>query len=81
MIFRSNIKHQKRLPPKKKRVREWCEKEDKFIAWLGWRRANKKMPFKKRQRCPKCNKLLTIFLRDCDDFGCVHLVMPKHKEK
>lgn len=33
----------------------------------------------KRVRCPDCKKRFLVFIRECDDPGCLHLYMPKHK--
>ena len=58
---------------------EWCQKENKCIDWLGMGSITKDYP--KRVTCPDCKKRYKTFIRECDDAGCWHLYMPKHKFK
>ena len=78
-----------KLPPKKKKVKVWCEGGGQQV--IAKRRLlpgknnfdepeNEKSPSK--QRCPYCNKRLTP-KRIIDDFDGQHLFyrLPKHKAK
>jgi hypothetical protein len=62
----------------KKKKREWCQTEAKHLTFFGTKEVPK---YKKRQRCPNCNRLLNVFLKECSDPGCQHLWLPPHKGK
>jgi len=56
---------------KTKRIKKWCKINN---THLGCTNPGKKI------RCPDCNKQLKVFSRECDDAGCYHFYMPKHKK-
>jgi hypothetical protein len=68
---------------------DWCENENVHLEWLGFApnpstphksiRKLKKTPT--RVRCHKCKKRFKPFVKECDDEGCIHLYLPKHKLK
>ncbi len=63
----------------------WCQFRDLFLEWLGWRHHKsvqqkiKKLP--KKITCPKCGKRMKLSVQDCQDTGCAHTVLPRHKKK
>ena len=73
---------------------DWCEKNNVHLPQYGSmdsRIKSKKEPSPlakvrkelggARIRCPKCKQRFKVFVRECDDEGCWHAYMPKHKEK
>lgn len=58
---------------------QWLPFEDYTVEYRG------KIPKNKRTkvRCPQCNKRLQLTKRKvcCDDLGCDHWMIPKHKAK
>jgi len=78
----------------KKAKREWCSKDWINVGYCGFRRiikykvvngkvvaVYKKHKFNKRMRCPKCNRMLNVIIKECHDPGCVHLMLSPHKGK
>jgi len=61
---------------------EWCQTEEKCIDFLGFAKPFKRgRKVKKYIRCPNCKKRIQCYIRECDDPGCLHLWMPKHKKR
>lgn len=61
-------------------TRVWCQEKNVHIDFVGSRGKLWK-PVPKRIVCPKCKKRYLTFVRECDDPGCLHLYLPKHKLK
>ena len=72
---------------------EWCTSSDICIGLIPFpkninfkKKLGNKYYYKistanKRYRCPTCNRQLTLFIRECDDPGCFHIYLPKHKAR
>lgn len=71
-----------------KRKREWCHTERQQIDYLGFVKSVRygklytgRPKYKKRHRCPYCNRLLEVLILECHDPGCWHVYLPPHKGK
>jgi len=69
---------------KKKRIKEWCSGGGEALT-IEWSKESRKLcltPDKRKTkyaRCKICNQRFEIYNRECDDLGCIHMSIPKHK--
>jgi hypothetical protein len=63
-------------------ISEWCENEDIHLdVWGSTLKGKRLKKPPTKIRCPKCKKRFKPFVRECQDNGCWHLYLPKHKKK
>lgn len=68
----------------KPRRRDWCPGGGVCIDWY-WNHDKRRrvVPYQKNRtkfiRCGACGQRFEALFRECQDSGCVHIWVPKHK--